>query len=317
VVSEVLFINSLSLLPSVGSIRQLRTNLPGSQARLKFLGIGDPDFGGTPDRTEVASAASLFDARGAANVDAIAKLPRLPDAAVELHDIARMLKVSQSELLLGREATERNLRSYALNDYKVLSFATHAVVAGELEGAAEPALILSPGTDPKNTKNDGVLTVNEIADMTLDANLVILSACNTAAPDGTIAGRGLSGLADAFFFAGARAVVVTQWAVFSDSARQLGAGLISRSIGSSSIGVAEGLREAMADYVSNAKEDYLAHPRFLASYIIAGDGAVNPLSGGSDSKSAASNSVQMDWENVSQGLEDSELIDITQWGSAM
>jgi CHAT domain-containing protein len=301
---------SISLLPSVGSMRQLRTNLPASQARSKFLGIGDPDFGGAADRPKMALAGALFDARGAVNAGEIAKLRRLPDAAIELRDIARMLKVPQSELLLGREATERNLRSHALNDYKILSFATHAVVAGELEGGTEPALILSPGADPKNTKNDGVLTVNEIADLPLDANLVILSACNTAAPDGTIAGRGLSGLADAFFFAGARAVVVTQWAVFSDAARQLGAGLIARSTGSSSIGVAAGLRQAMIDYVSNAEEDYRAHPRFWASYIIAGDGAVNPLSGGSDFKNG--DGVQMDWENVSQRPEDAELDAITQ-----
>jgi CHAT domain-containing protein len=301
---------SISLLPSVGSLRQLRTNLPTSQARLKFLGIGDPDFGAVPDRSTKASVEPLFDARGAANTDAIASLPRLPDAAAELRDIADVLNVPQSELLLGGEATERNLRSHPLNDYKIISFATHAIVAGELEGGTEPALILSPGADQKNTKNDGVLTANEIADLPLDANLVILSACNTAAPDGRIAGRGLSGLADAFFFAGARAVVVTQWSVFSDAARQLGTGLVSRSVVSNSIGVAEGLRQAMVDYVSNAKEDYLAHPRFWASYIIAGDGAVNPL-GGDSVADDSGKSIQIDWENVSQRPEEAELMDIT------
>jgi CHAT domain-containing protein len=300
---------SISLLPSVASLRQLRSNLPVSQARSKFLGIGDPDFAGA-ERSTVASIPSLTVARGAANSEAIAKLPPLPDAAVELRDVADVLDVKQSELLLGGQATERNLRSRPLDDYKIISFATHAVVAGELEDGTEPALMLSPGADAKNTRNDGALTANEIADLTLDANLVILSACNTAAPDGRIAGRGLSGLADAFFFAGARAVVVTQWSVFSDAARQLGTGLVSRSIGSDAIGVAQGLRMAMLDYVSGTKQDFLAHPRFWAGYIVAGDGAVNPLSG--NPATAGNRDIHVAWEDLAQRIEQAEVMDITE-----
>lgn len=300
---------AISLLPSVGSLRQLRVNLPASRARSRFLGIGDPDFTGD-SRLAVASMAPLFNARGAPNIEAIARLPRLPDAATELRDVADVLGIKQSELLLGDHATERNLRSRPLDDYKIVSFATHAIVPGELEGGTEPALILSPGADRKNTKNDGLLTANEIADLPLDANLVVLSACNTAGSDGTVAGRGLSGLADAFFFAGARAVVVTQWSVFSDAARQLGAGLVSRSTAPDAVGVADGLRQAMLNYISNAKDDYLAHPRFWAAYIIAGDGAVNPLSGSPHTDDAGKN-IQVDWENLSLSPEDAEVMDVS------
>ena len=170
------------------------------------------------------------------------------------------------------------MRNRPLNDYRVISFATHALVAGDIEGIFEPAIVLTPGSQA-TPANDGLLTATEIANLDLDANLVILSACNTAAADGAASGRGLSGLANAFFFAGARSVAVTQWAVFSEVAQTLGAGLITRSVGPDGVGVAEALRRTMVDYISNAKEDYRAHPRFWAAFSIAGDGAIKPLDG--------------------------------------
>jgi CHAT domain-containing protein len=71
-----------------------------------------------------------------------------------------------------------------LSDYRVLAFATHGLVSGELEGVAEPALVFTP---PKtgSEDDDGLLTASEIATLDLDAGLVILSACNTAAADGS------------------------------------------------------------------------------------------------------------------------------------
>jgi hypothetical protein len=193
--------------------------------------------------------------------------------------VSKALGAPDDSLLLGRDATERALRNRPLNDYRVISFATHAFVAGDIEGIFDPALVLTPGSQA-TPANDGLLTATEIANLDLDANLVILSACNTAAADGAASGRGLSGLANAFFFAGARSVAVTQWAVFSEVAQTFGAGLITRSIGPDGVGVAEALRRTMVDYISNAKEDYRAHPRFWAAFSIAGDGAIKPLDGG-------------------------------------
>src|SRR5262249_37822747 len=148
------------------------------------------------------------------------------ESANELRAVSAALGVSEESLLLGQDATERSLRSKPLDDYRVISFATHALVAGDIEGVAEPALVLTPGSQA-NAANDGLLTATEIANLDLDANLVILSACNTAAADGAASGRGLSGLAKAFFFAGSRAVAVTQWAVFSEVAEKLGASLVA------------------------------------------------------------------------------------------
>jgi hypothetical protein len=196
----------------------------------------------------------------------------------ELRAVATALGASDNNLLLGRDATERALRNRPLNDYRVISFATHALVAGDIEGVSEPALVLTPGSEA-TPANDGLLTATEIANFDLDANLVILSACNTAAADGAASGRGLSGLANAFFFAGARSVAVTQWAVFSEIAQTLGTGLVTRSAGPDGVGVAEALRRTMVDFISNSGEDYRAHPRFWAAFTIAGDGAIKPLDG--------------------------------------
>jgi hypothetical protein len=256
---------ALSLLPSVRSLYELRHDVPPSRARERFLGVGDPDFQGTPIDTTQVSLSKLFSARGIGDRNAIANLPRLPESASELRSIAKVLNSPFAGLLLGPNATERELRKRPLNDYRIISFATHAVVAGEIEGLTEPALVLSPGFDDRNSANDGLLTATEIANLTLDANLVILSACNTAAPDGQASSRGLSGLADAFFFAGARSIAVTQWAVFTQAAEQIGSGLVSRSMQSNVWGVAEGLRRSMLDYVLNVPEIELQVSKDLSS----------------------------------------------------
>jgi CHAT domain-containing protein len=269
--------HALSLIPSVRSFYQLRTVLQSRAAR-PFFGIGAPDFKGAPDQAPSIALGSLFAARGLADRNAIAKLPALPEAEDELRTVAAALDAPTSDILIGPEATERELRKRPLNDYRVVSFATHAIVPGELDGVGEPAIVLSLGTDAAtHEQNDGLLTATEIANLSLDATLVILSACNTAAADGQPSGRGLSGLADAFFFAGARSIAVTQWSVFSQAAQRLGAGLVSQSTKMRRAGVSEGLRAAMLDYIGAAPEDYLAHPRFWASYLIAGDGDVRPL----------------------------------------
>jgi CHAT domain-containing protein/tetratricopeptide (TPR) repeat protein len=297
-------IYAFSLLPSVRSLELLREELPKSRARERFLGIGNPDFRGTEH--SVPLLGPLFASRGVANKDAIRALPRLPESEAELRSEASVLGAKDTELLLGAHATEQSLRSRRLDDYRVLSFATHAVVAGEVPGITEPALVLSP-MEASEIKDDGLLTANKIANLSLDANLVILSACNTAASDGYAGGRGLSGLADSFFFAGARALAVTQWAVFSNAAQRIGVGLVARSLDHQSSGVAEGLRQAMLDYIANAKEDYLANPRFWGAFVIAGDGSVGPLDS-VDDRSTPADLIRLEWERMTPEASDSEIL---------
>ena len=122
-------------------------------------------------------------------------------------------------LFLQDEATETNLKNTALDQSRVVAFATHGLVSGEIEGLAEPALVLTPPAIPTE-QDDGLLTASEIAQLELDADLVILSACNTAAGK-EVGAKGFSGLAKSFFYAGARSLLVSHWPVESNAAAQL------------------------------------------------------------------------------------------------
>jgi hypothetical protein len=128
--------------------------------------------------------------------------------------VAKTLGAGADGLFLRERATESRIRTSKLSDYRILAFATHGLVSGDLKGLAEPAFVLTP---PKKgtAEDDGLLTASEVATLKLNADWVILSACNTVAPDGTPGAEALSGLAKAFFYAGSRALLVSHWPVAS------------------------------------------------------------------------------------------------------
>src|SRR6202035_4296710 len=128
----------------------------------------------------------------------LAQLPRLPDTAEELKSIALALQADPAKVLnLGKDANEKNVKTMNLSNFKIIAFATHGLVPGELDGLAQPALAL---TAPAVADSDGLLTMEEILALKLDADWVVLSACNTAA--GAVAGaEAASGLGRAFFYA--------------------------------------------------------------------------------------------------------------------
>ena len=171
--------------------------------------------------------------------------------------------------------TERAIKhlsaSGELAKYRTVHFATHGVIAGELESASEPGLILTP-PDKATEDDDGYLSASEIAALKLDADWVILSACNTAA--GAAAGaEALSGLARAFFYARARALLVSHWAVDSVATVKL-ITLSIREIARNHrpIGRAEALRRAMLAFLDNGSSQE-AHPAYWAPFIVVGEGA--------------------------------------------
>ena len=140
-------------------------------------------------------------------------LPPLPDTADELKAVAKDLGAPASDIHLGRDASETTVKRLRLADYRVVYFATHGLVAGDIKGLAEPSLALSIPAQPSDL-DDGLLTASEVAQLKLNADWVVLSACNTIAGDKPGA-EALSGLARAFFYAGARALLVSHWAVES------------------------------------------------------------------------------------------------------
>ncbi len=160
-----------------------------------------------------------------------------------------------------------------LSGIKIVAFATHGLVPGELNGLTQPALALSSPT-VTGEDNDGLLTMEEILGLKLDADWVILSACNTGVGAGAGA-EAASGLGRAFFYAGTRALLVTNWSVHSQSARQLVTDLFKRQAEDPTLGRSEALRQAMMallDGPGYPKTEYAyAHPLFWAPYTIIGE----------------------------------------------
>ncbi len=260
-----------TVLPSVGALKSLRRFARTARAPEPFLGIGDPTLEGPPGSSRGINVAALF-ARGAvADAAEIRKLPPLPETADELRAMARTLKVGEPNLYLGPRATERAVRGMDLQRYRVLAFATHGLMAGEFSDVGEPALVMTPPAQ-SSLEDDGVLTASEIAGLKLDADWVILSACNTAAADGTPGAEGLSGLARAFFYAGSRALLVSHWAVLSEATVKLTTTMLGEMAKDSSLGRAEAHRRAMLALAADKETEYYAHPMFWAPFVVVGEG---------------------------------------------
>jgi CHAT domain-containing protein len=186
-------------------------------------------------------------------------LQPLPETADELCAVAAALGALAQEtdtVWLGERATERNLKRLSrdgkLARYKGVHFATHGLLSGEseaiLNAKAEPALILTPPKDGTTAaeieEDDGLLTASEVAQLELDADWVVLSACNTAAGEKGDA-EALSGLERAFFYAKARALLVSHWYVSSDAAVKLTTQAFAELKSNPRIGRAEALRRSV------------------------------------------------------------------------
>ena len=299
----------ITVLPSVASLKALRQFAKTSHATKAYLGIGNPLLDGQQDdpqygalhkkqaqlardkqqcpktlsqRIALATArpltsfAKLF--RGAnADIEEVRHWTPLPETADELCEVGRRLGVSESEILLGSRATETVLKDLSetgkLKDYAILHFATHGALTGQVQGSAEPGLILTP--PPKGTtdleRDDGFLTASEIATLKLDADWVILSACNTAGSSGETA-EALSGMARAFFYAGARALLVSHWEVGSDAAVKLTTKAFARLKANPKIGRAEAFRLSMRELIEKGSLAE-AHPSQWAPFVVVGEGA--------------------------------------------
>ena len=158
-------------------------------------------------------------------------------------------------------------------DYRVVYFATHALVAGEVEKfakvKAEPALgSLIP--DKPTEEDDGLLRASDVAMLKMNADFVVLSACNTAAGDKPGA-EALSGLARAFFYAGARSLIVSNWEVDSDSTVALMTGLFDALKSNPHLSHAEALRLSMLQMIGNPSKPEWAQPKFWAPFIVVGE----------------------------------------------
>jgi CHAT domain-containing protein len=292
--------HAVTMVPSSAALRTLRGLPPGKPERSELIAFGDPYFSPeqrdeATEQVKVAEASSspqlAATTRGVPlrrrsspkleGVDSaeLALLPRLPDTADELKSIALALQVDPSKVLnLGKDANEKKVKTTDLSGFKVLAYATHGLVPGELNGLTQPALALSAPA-VSGVEGDGLLTMEEILALKLDADWVVLSACNTGAGAGAGA-EAASGLGRAFFYAGTRALLVTNWSVHSQSARELVTDLFKRQANDKTVTRGEALRQATMALLegpgytdaSGKTEFTYAHPLFWAPYTIIGDG---------------------------------------------
>lgn len=288
-----------TVLPSVSSLKALRQVARKSVASKPFLGVGNPvlDGDGRSDLSmtrarlarqiqtcaAIPTQATQVAQRGLRAVDAlsggaadIAQLRRqmpLPETALELCAVANTFAPVKGDVVLAGDASETKMKALSqsgdLARYRILHFATHGALAGQVRGSIEPGLILSPPAAPTST-DDGYLSSSEISGLKLDADWVILSACNTAGGQAANS-EAFSGLARAFFYAGTRALLVSHWAVNSDAAVAITTGTIDAMNGHADIGRAEALRRSISALIAKGGDN--ARPATWAPFVLVGTGA--------------------------------------------
>jgi CHAT domain-containing protein len=294
--------HAVTVLPAVSSLKALRRVARPSAAPRAMIGVGNPLLDGpdaaSAERARLARArqrcpqtlrpwqvtvagarragvAQLKTRGGLADLAHLKAQAPLPETADELCGVAHDVKADLArDIRLGAAATEREMKrlsaSGELARYRMVHFATHGTLAGELKGTHEPGLILTP-PETASEDDDGYLSASEIATLKLDADWVVLSACNTAA-GGATSTEALSGLGRAFIYAGARSLLVSHWAVDSEATVKLITGAVREMSRDAKIGRAEALRRSMLALIDKGTPEQ-AHPAYWAPFVVVGEGA--------------------------------------------
>ena len=304
--------HAITVLPSVASLTALRRTAKSSVATKPMIGFGNPLLDGDQKHAQLAAAYKSLASEARAQTGCAARsskrtssrrshrrratpMPQtagladlahlraqtpLPETADELCAVARGLDADVRDIRIGERATEHEVKrlsaSGALANYRMIHFATHGLLAGQLSGTREPGLILTPPA-AASADDDGYLSGSEIAALKLDADWVILSACNTAGGAGQgEAADALSGLARMFFYAGARALLVSHWEVDSAATVKLITSAVGELAKDGAIGRGEALRRAMVALMTDTSRPAhwvpASHPSIWAPFVVVGEG---------------------------------------------
>ena len=260
-------------LPAVSSLVALRREAtPPPSGERQLIGFGDPVLAGYDDAPAQSSPGGevFFQFANASGATQIDDLPALRQTGVLLREVQTTLDLPDEDVYLGPQAVEAALERLntggRLQDYRSLAFATHALINDEIEGLDEPAIVLTPTDD-----SDGLLRASEVVQLDLDAGLVILAACNTAAADGSPGAEALSGLAKAFYYAGARALLVSNWPAEAGATAELVPDLV-QGIEDEGLPRSVALQRAMNTLRDDHDFDFYAHPALWAPFMVAADG---------------------------------------------
>ncbi len=258
---------NLSYVPAAANFVSLRKIEGTSAAPKPWFGFGDFEPVSLAQALGTYNAATCKDSAAE-----FAQLPHLPYATLELKAAAAVFNATPDDELLGPDFTVPNVEGANLKNYRILHFATHALLPTDLPCQNSPAIVTSAPIGAKDA-NLALLSSGDVTNLKLDANLVILSACNTGG--GEAGGEALSGLARSFFYAGARALMVTQWSVNDQVSAYLVADTLSRFSAGADGGAAGSLRAAQLALINDAGKGMaanIADPFFWAAFAVIGDG---------------------------------------------
>ena len=242
------------------------------EGQLAYLGVGDPNLSLATKKTDinnlnkVESLRSLFRSGTIKGSEIKEIYEPVAGSAEEIKTVANYLKPLSSKILLQDDANENNIKEMDMTQFKIIHFATHGEISGALEGLNEPFLVLTP-PDIGNEENDGLLTMTEIMALSTNADLVVLSACNTAAGD-MPGSEGFSGLAKSFFISGSKSILVSNWYVETLSAQELVINLFRNIKDYPELTLAENFKTTMIEQLNKNKEK--SHPIYWAPFVIVG-----------------------------------------------
>ncbi len=235
-----------------------------------YLGIGDPNLYSKIQAKKFDTSKKVTMLRSLFNKDKISSQSikeiygPVDGSADEINQVADYLSPLKSKILLRENAKETNLKKLDLSSYKIIHFATHGEVSGALTGINEPFLVLSPPNG--HSTEDGLLTMSEIMLLDTNANLVVLSACNTASGD-EVGSEGFSGLAKSFFMSGSKSILVSNWYVETYSAKEIVINLFKNLKDNPNFFISDALNLTMSK-LKNEKER--SHPLFWAPFVVVG-----------------------------------------------
>lgn len=259
--------------PSLQALAKMRA-IPASKASRPYIAFADVVRPSTQQLkafagTECGADAQLLDS-----------LSPLPGTRNEVNSVGRIMNAAAEDVVLADRFNLARIggkEGRPLNDYRIIHFASHALLPSELVCLNQPAIQVSI---PKGSVSaiDGLLTLAAVEGLQLDADLVVLSACNTAGPSGDSLGESLTGLANGFFYAGARGMVVTHWPADDSSAHLMMSEMFANLASNRARSTASALQGTQIDMITKAGtspewQKIYAHPYFWAVFALVGDGA--------------------------------------------